>query len=46
VTNEVSINEAADEYAGSGVAEFFDADGNKLMESCPSFVGTRFTNES
>jgi hypothetical protein len=45
VTNEISINEAADEYAGSGVAEFFDANGYKFMESCPSFVGTRFTNE-
>jgi hypothetical protein len=41
----VSINEAADEYGGSGVAEFFDADGNFLFASCPSFVGTRFTGE-
>lgn len=41
----VSINEAADEYTGSGVAEFFDADGNFLFASCPSFVGTRFTGE-
>jgi hypothetical protein len=45
VTNEISINEAADEYAGTGVAEFFDNDGNFLMASCPSFVGTRFTGE-
>lgn len=45
ITSEVSINEAADEYAGSGIAEFFDAAGNLLGASCPSFVGTRFTGE-
>lgn len=46
VNSTVSINEAADEYAGSGVAEVFDADGNFLFASCPSFEGTRFTGES
>lgn len=45
LTNEVSINEAADEYAGSGVAQVFDAAGNLVGGSCPSFVGTRFTGE-
>ena len=45
VTNEISINEAADEYAGSGVAEFFDLNGNLLGASCPTFAGTRFTGE-
>jgi hypothetical protein len=43
VTNEVSINENATEYTGSGMAEVFDNDGNFLMASCPSFTGTRFT---
>ena len=46
LTNEISINVAADEYSGSGIAEVFDADGNFLFASCPSFVGTRFTGES
>lgn len=45
ITNEVSINEAADEYTGSGIAEFFDAAGNLVGASCPSLVGTRFTGE-
>jgi hypothetical protein len=45
VTSEVSINEAADEYTGSGMAEFFDAAGNLVGASCPSFVGPRFTGE-
>jgi hypothetical protein len=45
LTFAVSINEAADEYSGSGVAEFFDTDGNFLAASCPSFVGTRFTGQ-
>jgi hypothetical protein len=45
VTNEVSVNESGDEYAGSGVAQVFDAEGNLVGGSCPSFVGTRFTGE-
>lgn len=45
VDNEVSINAAADEYIGSGVAEFFDTAGNFLFSSCPEFIGTRFTGE-
>ena len=44
-TNEVSINKKATEYTGSGVAEFFDNDGNFLMASCPTFSGTRFSAE-
>jgi hypothetical protein len=43
LTNEIRINEAADEYAGSGIAEVFDAGGNFLVALCPSFEGTRFT---
>lgn len=43
LNNEISINEDADEYSGSGVAQFFDAAGNLLFGSCPSFAGTRFT---
>ena len=45
LTSEVSINEDATEYAGSGMAEVFDNDGNFLMASCPSFTGTRFSAE-
>ncbi len=45
VTNEVSIDEDATEYSGSGMAEVFDKDGNLLMASCPSFTGTRFSAE-
>lgn len=45
LTNEVSINEAADEYTGSGVAEIFDAAGTLVGSSCPSFTGTRFSKE-
>jgi hypothetical protein len=45
LTNEVSINEAADEYAGSGIAEIFDAAGNLVGAGCPTLAGTRFTGE-
>ena len=45
VRNEVSINEAANEYVGSGVAEIFNAAGDFVASSCPSFIGTRFTGE-
>lgn len=45
VNTEVSINEAADEYVGSGVADFFNAAGDFLFSSCPAFIGTRFTGE-
>jgi hypothetical protein len=43
LTNEISINEAADEYAGSGIAEVFNADGVLVAQICPTFVGSRFT---
>lgn len=45
ILNEVSINEDADEYSGSGIAEIFDPAGNLVGGSCPSFVGTRFTGQ-
>jgi hypothetical protein len=45
VTNEVSIDEDATWYTGSGIAESFDNGGNFLTASCPSFVGTRFGAE-
>ena len=45
LTNEVSIDEAANEYTGTGISEIYDNDGNFLMASCPSFVGTRFGAE-
>lgn len=43
LTNEITINEAADEYAGSGIAEVFNAAGVLVAQTCPTFVGTRFT---
>lgn len=42
LTNDVSIDKSANYYSGSGVAEFFDADGIFQFASCPSLVGTRF----
>jgi len=44
-TNEVSIDADGAEYSGSGVAEFFDNDGNFLMATCPYFTGSRFNAE-
>lgn len=43
INNEVSINEAADEYVGSGVARIYNSAGVQVGQSCPSFIGTRFT---
>ncbi len=43
VTSEVSVNRAANSYAGSGVAEFYDANGNQVAASCPQFAGTRLS---
>ncbi len=42
VRNDISINQDADEYVGSGVAEFYNAAGTYLFSSCPELVGTRF----
>lgn len=42
IRNEVSISKDRENYSGSGVAEVFDANGNYLFASCPSFTGTRF----
>ena len=42
---ELSINEDADEYSGSGISQVFDAAGNPVGGSCPSLIGTRFTGE-
>lgn len=42
VRNEISMNPEADEYVGSGVAEFYNAAGTYLFSSCPQLVGTRF----
>jgi hypothetical protein len=43
VKTNVAINENATGYAGSGQAEAFDADGNKVGMICPTFTGTRFS---
>lgn len=43
IRNEITLNQAGTEYVGSGVAEFYDANGNFLFSSCPSIIGTRFT---
>ncbi len=42
---EVSINEDADEYSGSGTAQVFDTAGVLVGGNCPYFAGTRFTGE-
>jgi hypothetical protein len=42
---DVAINEDATQEAGSGQAEVFDANGNKVATTCPAFTGTRFTGE-
>ena len=44
-TNEVSINDAATEYTGSGIVEMFNDNGEILGASCPTFSGTRFSAE-
>ncbi len=42
---DVAINEDATAEAGSGQAEIFDSNGNKVAMSCPTFTGTRFVGE-
>jgi hypothetical protein len=42
---EVSINEDADEYSGSGIAQVFDTAGVQIGANCPYLAGTRFTGE-
>jgi len=43
---EVSINEEADEYSGSGIAQVFDTTGMQIGGNCPYLEGTRFTGET
>lgn len=38
----VSINDDATLYAGSGRAETFDTNGKLILTACPTFTGTRF----
>jgi hypothetical protein len=45
IRNEITTNQAGNEFIGSGVAEIFDANGNFLFSLCPSLMGTRFTGE-
>ena len=45
VTSDVSLSADANDYEGSGIAEFFNTGGIRLGESCPTFTGTRFTAE-
>jgi hypothetical protein len=42
VKTDVTMNEDATEYTGSGQAELFDVNGNSLGKSCPVFAGIRF----
>lgn len=44
-TNEVSVDENANVYSGTGIVEVFDNNGNLQFASCPSFIGTRFSAE-
>lgn len=45
LNNEISIDEDAEEYFGSGIAQTFNEAGELIGGGCPSFVGTRFTGE-
>jgi hypothetical protein len=45
LNNEISIDEDAEEYSGSGVSQSFDNAGNLVGGGCPTFAGTRFTGE-
>lgn len=46
VVSDVAINQDADEYEGTGTANFYNAAGVLQMTTCPVFSGTRFTGES
>jgi hypothetical protein len=41
----VAINQDASGEAGSGQSEVFDANGNLLATTCPTFTGTRFVGD-
>lgn len=43
ITNEVMISEDGTAYAGSGVADFFNLNGELVLTVCPEFAGTRFS---
>ena len=45
LNNEISIDEDAEVYSGSGVSQSFDNTGNLVGGGCPIFTGTRFTGE-
>lgn len=45
IRNEISISGDAISYSGYGIAEIYNAAGNLVATSCPSFTGTRFTGE-
>jgi len=38
----VAVSNDGTLYTGSGVAEFFDVNGNSLGTSCPTWTGGRF----
>ncbi|KAA9134046.1 hypothetical protein F3N42_00400 [Marinihelvus fidelis] len=43
ITNDVTISDDGNEYAGSGVAEFYAMDDTFQGQVCPQFAGTRFS---
>jgi heme A synthase len=43
LSNEISINEAADDYHGTGLAEIYNSAGALVGMTCPILVGTRFS---
>ena len=43
IDNDISISENGNDYVGSGRAKIYNMGGTQVGESCPSFVGTRFT---
>ena len=44
ISNAVWLSKDGTQYSGSGIAELYDLNGNKVgVAGCPSFTGTRFT---
>lgn len=44
ISNVVWLNKGGTQYNGSGIAELYDLNGNKVgVAGCPSLSGTRFT---
>lgn len=45
IRNQITLNQAGDEFVGSGVADFYTVAGDFMFSVCPSIIGTRFTGQ-